>query len=86
MVRREDAAEHLAQCNFQLYLTYGLGEFPNWLSQRGDLVRRDDVINSLRFTSVREMASQKIKACEHQIEELREMMAKADEVPGSNTQ
>lgn len=81
MVNREDAAEHLAQVRFQLYLTYGLGEFKDWLRQQDDIVKRDDVINSLRFASVREMAGQKIKACEHQIEELREMMAKADEVP-----
>lgn len=72
--------ERFAGVKYQLYQKYGLDLFDNWLLMRRDKIERSEVVESLTYPAVREMAESDIQNMRDKIEEIQTLMAEASAV------
>ncbi len=72
--------EIFAGVKYQLYQKYGLDLFDNWLLMRRDKLERSEVVESLTYHTVREMAENDIQNMRNKIEEIQKLMAEASAV------
>ena len=70
MAGRKIYDEQFARVIWQLYQKHGIGNFNNYLTNTVDNISREEVLQALRFTSVSDMARNRIEAARKEIESL----------------
>jgi len=85
MLTRENRDEHFARAHFQLYVANGLIQFGNWLTMKYDKLDRKEVVESLRYESVMEMAESRLRYLEGRIVELCELIHEAKQLTSDPT-
>ena len=63
---------------WRLYRQYGIGKFANWLKGKPDEIHREEVVRSLEFAEVREIAKRQIEYDRARLEELESMVAESE--------
>lgn len=80
MLTTSERDGHFASVKYQLYRKHGLELFNNWLLMRRDKLERSEVVESLTYPGVRELAKHDIDDMLNKIEELKILLVESSDM------
>ena len=80
-MNQEDLDFIAHKANWFLYLEYGLGKYPNWLTMSHDKLPRSKLVEAARNEKMRQKMINRIKKTEDQIAEVKDFLDEGDACP-----